>query len=86
VLLPADTDLGSVRRKLAFDLYYVERLSPLLDLRILVCTALYALGLPYRTTGRLLDARPSAGVEALVEDGEAPAPADGVAPRGRKCA
>jgi lipopolysaccharide/colanic/teichoic acid biosynthesis glycosyltransferase len=54
VLLPADTDLGSVRRKLACDLQYVERLSPLLDLRILFCTGLYAAGAPYPLIARIL--------------------------------
>jgi lipopolysaccharide/colanic/teichoic acid biosynthesis glycosyltransferase len=73
VLLPADTDLGSVRRKLACDLHYVERLSPLLDVRILACTALYAAGAPYRLIGRLLSEH---GHEEPVEE----------TPRPRKCA
>src|SRR5262249_56317768 len=42
VQLPADSNLASVRRKLAYDLYYVERLSPWLDRRLLACTAFYA--------------------------------------------
>jgi lipopolysaccharide/colanic/teichoic acid biosynthesis glycosyltransferase len=46
VQLPPDTDLASVRRKLAYDLYYVRHLSPWLDLRILLCTLLYLLRLP----------------------------------------
>ncbi len=54
VQLPPDTDIGSVRRKLAHDLYYVRHLGPWLDLRILLCTALYALGVPFRVAGRLL--------------------------------
>src|SRR5436309_2289426 len=65
VQLPPDTDLGSVRRKLAHDLYYVRHLSPGLDLRLLLCTALYALGVPFRVAGRLL-AVP--GREAVEED------------------
>ncbi len=48
VQLPADTDLASVERKLAHDLYYIRRLGPWLDFRILWCTALYALGVPVR--------------------------------------
>ena len=36
--LPPDTDLDSVRRKLAYDLYYVRNVNPWLDLRILVLT------------------------------------------------
>jgi lipopolysaccharide/colanic/teichoic acid biosynthesis glycosyltransferase len=48
VQLPADTDLGSVRRKLAHDLYYVRHVNPWLDLRLLACTAFYAVGVPFR--------------------------------------
>jgi lipopolysaccharide/colanic/teichoic acid biosynthesis glycosyltransferase len=53
VRLPADTDLGSVRTKLAYDLYYIRHLSPMLDLRILLCTSLYAVGVPFRWSRRL---------------------------------
>jgi lipopolysaccharide/colanic/teichoic acid biosynthesis glycosyltransferase len=56
VQLPADTDLASVRRKLDRDLHYIEWLSPWLDLRILCCTALYAAGVPFRITRKLLGA------------------------------
>jgi lipopolysaccharide/colanic/teichoic acid biosynthesis glycosyltransferase len=48
IQLPADTDLDSVRRKLAFDLYYIHKVGLWLDLRILICTAFYAAGVPYR--------------------------------------
>jgi lipopolysaccharide/colanic/teichoic acid biosynthesis glycosyltransferase len=48
VQLPADTDLQSVRRKLAYDLFYVRSLNPWLDLRLVVCTALHLLGIPFR--------------------------------------
>jgi lipopolysaccharide/colanic/teichoic acid biosynthesis glycosyltransferase len=44
---PADTNLESVRRKLAYDLYYVRHSSFWLDLRILFCTACLVLGMPY---------------------------------------
>src|SRR5260370_25367790 len=47
VQLPADSDLESVRRKLAYDLYYVRRLNLWLDLRILFCTILLVLGVPF---------------------------------------
>lgn len=53
VQLPADTDLASVRRKLALDLYYIQYLSPGLDVRLLFCTVLYALGVPFRIAGKL---------------------------------
>ncbi len=44
VQLPADTDLTSVRHKVAYDLYYVANRSLWLDLRILAATALKAAG------------------------------------------
>ncbi len=46
VLAPPDTDLDSVRRKLAYDRDYLQRLSFWLDLRLLAATACYLLGLP----------------------------------------
>jgi lipopolysaccharide/colanic/teichoic acid biosynthesis glycosyltransferase len=54
VQLPPDTDLDSVRRKLAYDLFYIRHVSPGLDVRLLLCTALYAVGIPFRVLGRLL--------------------------------
>jgi lipopolysaccharide/colanic/teichoic acid biosynthesis glycosyltransferase len=53
VQLPADTDLDSVHRKLAYDLYYIQHLSPALDLRLLFATSLYAAGLSYPTVASL---------------------------------
>jgi lipopolysaccharide/colanic/teichoic acid biosynthesis glycosyltransferase len=41
MLLPADSDLFSVRRKVAHDLHYIRHIGPLIDLRIGVCTACY---------------------------------------------
>ncbi len=49
VQLPPDTDIESVRRKLAYDLYYVRHLNPWLDLRILMCTAFHVIGIPFHT-------------------------------------
>lgn len=46
VQLPADSDIPGVRRKVAFDLHYIETMSLWLDLRILVCTGLKVLGVP----------------------------------------
>jgi lipopolysaccharide/colanic/teichoic acid biosynthesis glycosyltransferase len=45
--LPPDTDLASVRRKLAYDLYYVRHVSPWIDFRISLCTVLHLLGIRY---------------------------------------
>jgi lipopolysaccharide/colanic/teichoic acid biosynthesis glycosyltransferase len=47
VQLPADTDLESVRRKLAYDLYYVRQVGLWLDLRILLCTGFKVMGVPF---------------------------------------
>jgi lipopolysaccharide/colanic/teichoic acid biosynthesis glycosyltransferase len=63
VKLPADTDLDSVRRKLAHDLYYIERLSLWMDLRLLAGTALYAAGVKPRLTGQLIGVPDSATIE-----------------------
>jgi lipopolysaccharide/colanic/teichoic acid biosynthesis glycosyltransferase len=68
VQLPPDTDLGSVRRKLAHDLYYIRHLSPWLDLRLLVCTAFHALGLPPGVVARTLGIPDSRAVERAVHD------------------
>jgi lipopolysaccharide/colanic/teichoic acid biosynthesis glycosyltransferase len=51
---PPDTDLASVRRKLDYDLYYVERLSFWLDLRVILGTVLKCLGIPFDRIGRIL--------------------------------
>lgn len=48
VQLPADTDLESVRIKLAYDLYYVQHHDLWLDLRILAATAFKMVSAPYR--------------------------------------
>jgi lipopolysaccharide/colanic/teichoic acid biosynthesis glycosyltransferase len=53
VQLPPDTDLNGVKRKLACDLYYVERVSLGLDLRILLATATKVVGIPFVTSWNL---------------------------------
>jgi lipopolysaccharide/colanic/teichoic acid biosynthesis glycosyltransferase len=52
--LPPDTDLSSVRRKLMLDLEYIERGSFLLDIGLIICTALTVLHLPRAWFQRLL--------------------------------
>jgi lipopolysaccharide/colanic/teichoic acid biosynthesis glycosyltransferase len=66
--LPADVDVAGVRRKLAHDLDYIRRMSPVLDLRIAAATVRYfvaAAADAVRSTGTR-----SAGHDAglLVED------------------
>jgi len=46
VQLPPDSDLDSVRKKLQYDLWYVERGDLWLDLRLIICTALKVVFLP----------------------------------------
>jgi lipopolysaccharide/colanic/teichoic acid biosynthesis glycosyltransferase len=53
VQFSADTDVASVRRKVRHDRYYIEHLSPWMDLRILVATGAYVLGNPMGLTQRL---------------------------------
>jgi lipopolysaccharide/colanic/teichoic acid biosynthesis glycosyltransferase len=68
VQLPPDSDLASVRNKLAHDLYYIRHLSPWLDVRLLICTAFYALGLPFGIAGKLLGIPDSNAVEEAMSD------------------
>jgi lipopolysaccharide/colanic/teichoic acid biosynthesis glycosyltransferase len=68
VQLPPDSDLSSVRRKLAHDLYYIRHLSPWLDVRLLICTAVYSLGLPFGIAGKLLGIPDGAAVEEAMND------------------
>lgn len=52
--LPADIGLHTVRRKLAYDLYYLREANPWLDLRIALSTALYLFGAMSHSLGRRL--------------------------------
>jgi lipopolysaccharide/colanic/teichoic acid biosynthesis glycosyltransferase len=54
VQLPPDSDLNSVRRKLAYDLYYTQHQGLWLDLRLLLATAGKVLGIPFRWTRMIL--------------------------------
>ncbi len=47
VQLPPDEDLDSVARKVAYDIYYVERINLWLNFRILIGTALKMAGISY---------------------------------------
>ncbi len=71
---PADTDLDCVRRKLSYDLYYIERLSPWLDLRLLFATAFYAAGVSFTTVGKVARLPEPEQVERAMEHlvGDAP--------------
>jgi lipopolysaccharide/colanic/teichoic acid biosynthesis glycosyltransferase len=53
VQLAADMDLASVRRKLAYDLYYIRHCGFWLDLRLIACTAVRMCGVPFQVLARL---------------------------------
>ena len=52
-LLP-DTDLNSVRKKVAMDRCYIDNRGPWLDLRLIVGTAIYLVGFSYGRVSQLL--------------------------------
>jgi lipopolysaccharide/colanic/teichoic acid biosynthesis glycosyltransferase len=52
--LPADTDIAQVQHKLAHDLYYLENLGPVLDLKIIASTGFHVLATGFGTLSRLL--------------------------------
>ncbi|HTU22592.1 MAG TPA: sugar transferase [Gemmataceae bacterium] len=54
VQLPPDSDITSVRLKVAHDLDYIRHFSGWLDLRILICTIFHVFGLPCHALCRAL--------------------------------
>lgn len=54
VQLPPDVDRNGVRKKLICDLFYIAHLSVGLDLRLLLCTGLFMLGIPLPSARRWL--------------------------------
>ena len=85
VQLPPDTDLDSVRRKLAYDLYYIRYRGFWLDLRLIACTAVHMAGVP---TGRCAVSfsmpRPEAVEVAYEEHGRPRPPVRGVTSSGSR--
>lgn len=70
VQLAPDTSFESVRRKLQYDLFYMQHSSFFLDLRILLSTATGVLGLPFWVTNKLLRLPDQALVEGRTPRGE----------------
>lgn len=66
VQLPPDTDIPSVRRKVAYDLYYLRHVGFSLDLRIACCTVTRLLGISFRTARRLFRLPDQSQVERMV--------------------
>jgi lipopolysaccharide/colanic/teichoic acid biosynthesis glycosyltransferase len=71
IQLPPDTDLESVRHKLAYDLYYVQNCSPWLDLQVVAGTAIYVLGMPFALICKVLSLPSSETVERAYENSSA---------------
>jgi lipopolysaccharide/colanic/teichoic acid biosynthesis glycosyltransferase len=77
VQLPADTDVASVRRKLAYDLYYIRNGGFWLDMRLMVCTSAKMIGIPFHILSRMFVMPPRDRVEdAYVAWQTAPATAN----------
>jgi lipopolysaccharide/colanic/teichoic acid biosynthesis glycosyltransferase len=74
IQLPPDTDLKSVRRKLAHDLYYVRKVSLWLDLRIIICTGCNFLFIPCGLFRKLLLVPGGEKVERSYENEFPPVP------------
>jgi len=68
VQLKPDTDIDSVRRKLACDLYYVQRVGLWLDLRILLSTTCAVVGIPFAVPRALLRVPSGSEVEEAYRD------------------
>jgi lipopolysaccharide/colanic/teichoic acid biosynthesis glycosyltransferase len=51
---PSDTSVFSVRRKLNYDLYYVDQMTLWLDVRLILATVLKCLGVPFDLIGWIL--------------------------------
>lgn len=74
VQLPPDTSLDDVRRKVACDLLYIERLGPRVDFRILLATAATLTGIRFSIINTLLRLPVPEAAEP-VEDATEPAKA-----------
>jgi lipopolysaccharide/colanic/teichoic acid biosynthesis glycosyltransferase len=67
VQLPPDSDLASVRIKLAYDLHYVRKAGFWLDLRICWATFFRMLGVPFRLLRKLFAFPQRAAIEAAYQ-------------------
>ncbi len=74
IQLPPDTDLASVERKLACDLYYIKHLGPWIDLQIILCTISYLMGVPFNHVKQALQVPDGPIVEAEYQEMNRPGP------------
>lgn len=68
IQLAPDTDLNSVRRKLACDLYYIQHLSPWLDYRIIMSTCCSMVGVSFVVTRAILRIPSGGAIEEAYRD------------------
>lgn len=68
VQLPPDTDVAGVRRKVAYDLYYLRHVGFGLDVRIACCTVTRLLGISFRTARHLFRLPAPEQVERAVSE------------------
>ena len=68
VQLPPDTDLNSVRTKLAYDLYYLRHMSFWLDVRIFAATCFKMLAVPFAVIRRCFAFPPEKDVLAAYHE------------------
>jgi lipopolysaccharide/colanic/teichoic acid biosynthesis glycosyltransferase len=54
VQLPPDSDLESVRLKLAYDLYYIQNCTARLDFQLILATVLYLVRVPYASVAKFV--------------------------------
>jgi lipopolysaccharide/colanic/teichoic acid biosynthesis glycosyltransferase len=77
IQLPPDSDLESVRRKLVYDLYYVDRRTLWLDIRIILSTICKVLSIPFvvpRTVLQMPSGDAVEGAGQVVTDNSAESP------------
>jgi lipopolysaccharide/colanic/teichoic acid biosynthesis glycosyltransferase len=74
IQLPPDENLDDVRRKVACDLCYIRQMGPILDLKILLGTALKVAGLSFKMTHRVLNLPGVAGEDPAAVARIAPEP------------
>ena len=65
---PADADLGTVRRKLAYDARYIRGLGPVMDVRVAAATVLHLAGSAAGAVSRRLAGGAAPCVPLPVED------------------
>jgi lipopolysaccharide/colanic/teichoic acid biosynthesis glycosyltransferase len=68
VVMAPETTLQEVRRKLAYDLYYIRHASLWTDVRILAATLLKVIGVPYRVNAIVVGAPSDNLIESHYEE------------------